>query len=88
MSIKAVLVSIRRGEVDVEVNEYESRKHLFQVINGELEKIGKPAVPEESDVVELNAQGAERLLVIPEAELYISLPEAEEEEQEECRTVS
>jgi len=88
MPIKAVLVYIRPGEVDVEVNEYESREHLFQVLNAELEKIGKPAVPVESDVVDLVARDEGRLLVIPEAELFIHVPDMEEEELEECHTVS
>ena len=88
MPIKAVLVYIRPGEVDVEVNEYESREHLFQVLNAELEKIGKPAVPVESDVVDLVARDEGRLLVIPEAELFIHVPDMEKEELEECHTVS
>jgi len=87
MPIKAVLVYIRRGEVEVEVNEYESREHLFQVLNAELEKIGKPAVPVESDVVDLVARDEGRLLVIPEAELFIHVPMGEEEDQQ-CHTVS
>ena len=87
MPIKAVLVYIRRGEVEVEVNEYESREHLFQVLNAELEKIGKPAVPVESDVVDLVARDEGRLLVIPEAELFIHVPLGEGEE-EQCHTVS
>jgi len=87
MSIHAVLVYIRRGVVEVDFNEYESREHLFQVLNAELEKIGKPAVPVDSDIVDLAARDEGRLLVIPEAELFIHAPDIEEVE-EECHTAS